>query len=72
MLLRQIERFLRETDMPWTKFGRLATHDPRFVADLRNGRVPRDGTALRVERFMNAYLAGRRDSALREGGSHAL
>lgn len=45
MLLRQIERFLRETDMPWTKFGRLAAQDPRFVADLRNGRVPRPRTA---------------------------
>jgi hypothetical protein len=66
MLLRQIERFLRDTDMPWTKFGRLATQDPRFVADLRNGRIPRDGTALRVQRFMDAYLAGRRD-----GGQHA-
>jgi hypothetical protein len=58
MLLRQIERFLRETQMPWTKFGRLAASDPRFVADLRNGRVPRDRTAQRVANFMNAYLTG--------------
>ncbi|HUD29075.1 MAG TPA: hypothetical protein VMQ93_09405 [Novosphingobium sp.] len=56
MLLRQIERFLRETQMPWTKFGRLAASDPRFVADLRNGRVPRERTAARVEIFMDAYL----------------
>ncbi|WP_404481372.1 hypothetical protein [Novosphingobium sp. BL-52-GroH] len=62
MLLRQIERFLRETDMPWTKFGRLAAQDPRFVADLRNGRVPRDRTAARVECFMKAYLAGAMES----------
>ncbi|MFC0204877.1 hypothetical protein [Novosphingobium soli] len=55
MLLRQIERFLRDTDMPWTKFGRLAASDPRFVADLRNGRIPREHVAQRVERFMNAY-----------------
>ncbi len=41
--------------MPWTKFGRLATHDPRFVADLRNGRQPRSSTAERVEHFMNFY-----------------
>lgn len=60
MLLRQIERFLRETDMPWTKFGRLATHDPRFVADLRNGRIPREQTALRVEQFMNHYREAHR------------
>jgi len=55
MLLRKIERFLRETDMPWTKFGRLAAHDPRFVQDLRNGRTPRPATALRIEHFMNTY-----------------
>lgn len=56
MLLRQIERFLRLTEMPWTKFGRLAAHDPRFVADLRNGRTPRAGTVERVEHFMNSYM----------------
>lgn len=55
MLLRRIERFLRETGMPWTKFGRLATHDPRFVGDLRNGRSPRPETTSRVEHFMNTY-----------------
>lgn len=58
MLLPRIERFLRRTNMPWTRFGRLAAHDPRFVADLRNGRVPRPGTAARIEAFMDAYLAG--------------
>lgn len=61
MLLRQIERFLRQTDMPSTKFGRLAAHDPRFVFDLRNGRIPRDGTAARVEAFMNTYLTGEQE-----------
>lgn len=55
MLLRQIERFLRQTDMPCTTFGRLAARDPRFVADLRNGRIPRDRTAARVEQFMRNY-----------------
>ncbi|MFM5930046.1 MAG: hypothetical protein ACKOPQ_03970 [Novosphingobium sp.] len=55
MLLRRIEKFLRQTGMPWTKFGRLATHDPRFVGDLRNGRTPRPETEKRVEHFMNTY-----------------
>jgi hypothetical protein len=41
--------------MPWTKFGRLAAHDPRFVEDLRNGRVPRENTEQRIEHFMNTY-----------------
>ena len=66
MLLPRIERFLRRTNMPWTKFGRLAAHDPRFVADLRNGRIPREETAARVDAFMQAYLASDR-----EGGRHA-
>ena len=61
MLIRKIEVFLRHYHMPATKFGRLATHDPRFVLDLRNGRTPRDATAKRVEHFMNKY-----------GESHAL
>ena len=55
MLLRKIERFLRETGMAWTRFGRLAAHDPRFVGDLRNGRTPRPATERRVETFMNTY-----------------
>lgn len=57
MLLRHIERFLRSTDMPCTRFSRLATGDPRFVADLRNGRIPRDDTVARVQSFMSEYLA---------------
>ena len=55
MLIRKIEKFLTETGMAWTKFGRLATHDPRFVEDLRNGRSPRPETAARVEHFMSNY-----------------
>lgn len=63
MLLRQIESFLRKTDMPCTKFGRLAAHDPRFVGDLRNGRLPRERTAARVEAFMNSYLAAQTENS---------
>ena len=55
MLLRRIEVFLRDTGLPWTKFGRLAVHDPRFVEDLRNGRTPREETEKRAEHFMNIY-----------------
>lgn len=54
-LLRQIEQFLARTRMPWTKFGRLAAHDPRFVADLRNGRQPRPETAERIRAFIAAH-----------------
>ena len=55
MLIRKIEVFLRRTGMPATKFGRLATSDPRFVLDLRNGRMPRTATEARVEHFMNEW-----------------
>ncbi|TIX51863.1 hypothetical protein [Alteraurantiacibacter aquimixticola] len=55
MLIRKIEVFLRRTGMPATKFGRLATKDPRFVLDLRNGRTPRTTMEKKVEHFMNEY-----------------
>ncbi len=55
MLLREIEKFLRRTGMPATKFGRLAVRDPRLVLDMRNGREPRRRMVIRVEHFMNNY-----------------
>ena len=55
MLIRKIEMFLRRTGMPATKFGRLAARDPRFVIDLRNGRMPRSQTECRIEHFMNSF-----------------
>ena len=58
MVMRQIEIFLRETGMPWTKFGRLAAHDPRLVEDLRNGRVPRPAMAKRISTFIESYVEG--------------
>jgi hypothetical protein len=60
MLLRRIEKFLRETGLAWTRFGRMAVGDPRFVADLRNGRAPREETESRVEHFMNTYREAQR------------
>ncbi len=55
MLIRKIEKFLRRTEMAATKFGRLAAQDPRFVFDLRRGRLPRTRTEERVEHFMNNF-----------------
>ena len=55
MLIRKIEAFMRQTKMPQTTFGRLATNDPQFVFDLRRGRVPRPKMERRVEHFMNTY-----------------
>jgi hypothetical protein len=53
-LLRRIERYLRETDTPATRFGREAVSDPRFVFDLRIGREPRIETERRVHAFLDA------------------
>ena len=55
MLIRHVEKFLREHAMPATKFGRLAAHDPRFVLDLRMGRIPRPATEARTRRWMEDY-----------------
>lgn len=62
MLIRSVEKFLRTHNMPPTKFGRLAAHDPRFVLDLRMGRIPRDATARRIEAFMTAYHPSESDA----------
>ena len=59
MLIRSIEKFLRQHKMPATKFGRLAAHDPRFVLDVRMGREPRTATEARIRGFMAGFDAGR-------------
>jgi hypothetical protein len=51
-LLYEINDFLRRTQMPATKFGRLAVHDPRLVGDLKRGRQPGPRTVARVQAFI--------------------
>ena len=51
-LLREVERFLRQSDVAPTRFGREAVGDPRFVFDLRNGRDPRPVTVARVRAYL--------------------
>jgi hypothetical protein len=51
-LLIEIDRFLRRTRMPATKFGRLAVRDPRLVGDLRRGRQAGPRTVARVMDFI--------------------
>lgn len=53
-LLREVEKYLRQSEVAPTRFGRDAVGDPRFVFDLRNGRDPRPTTIARVR----AYLEG--------------
>lgn len=56
-LLKRIEHFLKESDMPPSVFGRAAVRDPRLVGDLRSGRVPGRQIICRVEHFMNKWRA---------------
>ena len=62
MLIRTIEKFLRRYEMPPTKFGRLAAHDPRFVLDLRMGRDPRSATEARILGFIAGFEAAQADA----------
>ncbi|MHA6768275.1 hypothetical protein [Sphingobium ummariense] len=59
MLLRTVEKFLSENNIPPTRFGREAVRDPRLVFDLRQGREPGDRVRRRVEHFMNTYRRSR-------------
>lgn len=54
-ILIRIERFLRRTGMPATRFGLESVRDPRLVFDLRKGREPSLRMQRRVEHFMNIY-----------------
>jgi hypothetical protein len=54
-LLREVEKFLREHDMPKSRLGRLALNDPRFVDDLRGGSEPKPKTQAKVRKFMTEY-----------------
>lgn len=52
-----IDRYLRATAMPPTKFGRLAVNDPRLVGDVRRGRQLRPKMIARVEAFIEGHGA---------------
>jgi len=51
-VLGKIERYLRKTEMPPTRFGRLAVNDPRLVGDMRKGREPGRRVVARIEAFL--------------------
>ena len=57
MLLLKIERHLRRTGMPPTRFGREAARDPRLVCDLRRGRSVGDRLAARVLAYIEQASA---------------
>jgi 2,4-dienoyl-CoA reductase-like NADH-dependent reductase (Old Yellow Enzyme family) len=51
-LLRDVEKYLRNSNTPAARFGREAVGDPRFVFDLRKGREPRPRTVQRIRAFL--------------------
>jgi hypothetical protein len=51
-LLVEIDRYLKRTGMPPTRFGRLAVNDPRLVGDLKRGREPGRQMRARVRAFI--------------------
>jgi hypothetical protein len=56
-LLRNIEIFLKEADMPPSVFGRYAARDPRLVSDIRAGREIGSRLKLRIENYMQHWRA---------------
>ena len=51
----RINRYLKATAMPPTKFGRLAVNDPRLVHDMHNGRQLGRAITRRIERFIDEH-----------------
>jgi hypothetical protein len=51
-LMIEIDRCLRQTGLPPSKFGRLAARDPRLVHDLRRGRQAGAKLTARVRAFI--------------------
>lgn len=56
---RLVERFLREQELPPTKFGRLAAKDPRLVLDMRMGREIRPEMEAKLRQFIAAHARPR-------------
>ena len=54
-LLSRIERHLRRSGIAPTMFGRMTMGDPRFVHDLRCGRVPRRETIRRIGEWLDRH-----------------
>lgn len=58
-VLARVRRYMKQTGMPATEFGRRAVNDPRLVSDLVNGREPRSRTVARIDAYIAAHPEGR-------------
>ena len=54
-ILRDVEKHLKNSNMPAARFGREAMGDQRFVFDLRKGREPRPRTIQRIRAFLESW-----------------
>lgn len=53
-LLREVEKFLKVSEISAARFGREAMRDPRFVFDLRKGREPGRRTVTKVRAYLES------------------
>jgi hypothetical protein len=65
-ITRLIERFLRDQNLPPTKFGRLAARDPRLVLDIRMGREIRPEMEAKLRQFMGTYDRNNSNSQVKD------
>lgn len=49
---REIQRYLKETGLPPTRFGRLAVNDPRLIGDMQRGRQLGVAVRTRILRYI--------------------
>lgn len=56
-ILKEIEEFRAEHDIPMTTFGRRSVGDANLVANLKAGRELRRATIAKVRHFMVTYRA---------------
>lgn len=71
-LLRKIEIFLKEADMPPTVFGRGAAGDPRLVSDIRRGREVGARLKLRIDIFMEQWRTQYRQCHIAPAGDRRV
>jgi hypothetical protein len=53
-MLSQIEKYLKASNTPPTRFGRVVARDPRLVHDMRNGREIGPRMTKRIVAFLAA------------------
>jgi hypothetical protein len=66
-LLHDVEVYLKSGHLAPSRLGRAAVGDPRFVFDLRGGRVPGLRTESRIRQFLQTTTPETRQTSLPEG-----